>query len=241
MNKVPTPHNGASIKDVAPIVFLPGDPTRAAYLAGELLESPRPVNTTRNCLGYTGTYLGKRVTIQASGMGQPSLGIYVAELIQFYGVTDIIRLGSCGVFDKNVELNSIIICEEAITNSNIALLNKSTEQYALGPIAGSDKLLKKVLGVKRIDSSVQLLAGRVLASDLFYFDKKDWWKKIDPSCICVDMETFYLYCLGKSLGVDCLTLNLAVDNLETGEELPSEERVTHTIEMAEFALDSFLK
>lgn len=237
---MPTPHNGASVHDVATTVFLPGDPVRAAYLAKELLESPQLVNTTRNCFGYTGTYLGNSITIQASGMGQPSLGIYVSELINIYGVTDIIRLGSCGVFDESVELNSIIVCEDAITNSNIASLNESTVEYGLGPILGSEKLVKKVAETTRSGLRAAVLTGRVIASDLFYFDEKDWWKKIDPSCICVDMETFYLYCLGKSLGADCLTLNLAVDNLATGNELPSEERVTQTVEMAEFALNSIL-
>ena len=115
-----TPHNRGNIGDFAKTVLMPGDPLRAKFIAETFLENPRLVNTVRNMLAYTGTYKGKEVTVMGSGMGMPSIGIYSYELFKFYGVEQIIRIGSCGAFQENMNLFDIIICQGSSTDSNFA-------------------------------------------------------------------------------------------------------------------------
>lgn len=228
-----TPHNQANKGEIAKTVLMPGDPLRAKYLAETYLENVRVFNTTRNMLGYTGTYKGKEISIMGSGMGMPSIGIYSYELYHFYDVDNIIRIGSCGGFKEELHLRDIVIVQGACTDSNYA------HQYELPGIfsAISDYgLLEKAVALAK-EKKVPYHVGNVLSSDIFYHadDKADKWIKM--GCLATEMESYALFCNAAYAGKKALTLLTVSDSLVMKEETTAEEREKTFTAMMEIALE----
>lgn len=233
MANVPTPHNSGKIGDFAPTVLMPGDPLRAKFIAENFLEDAVLVNNVRGIHGYTGTYNGKKVTVMASGMGMPSIGIYSYELFNFYGVENIIRIGSAGAMQKNIKVRDIVIGTGACTNSNYGSQFELPGTFA--PIA-SYKLVKKA------DEAAQKLGltvhfGNVLSSDTFYDDSNSTLKWAKMGVMAVEMESAALYMNAARAGKNALCICTISDSLVTGEALPAEERQVSFREMMKLALE----
>ncbi len=229
-----TPHNGAKKGDIAETILLPGDPLRAKFIAETFLENPVQFNAVRNMLGYTGTYKGKRISVMGTGMGVPSIGIYSYELIHFYGVKNLIRVGSCGAFKEDLKLYDIILAMGASTNSNYA------DQYNLpgtfSAVASWELLYKakKVADEKEIPVTV----GSILTSDVFYSPDTESYKKwADMNVLAAEMETYALYCNAANAGVNALTILTVSDSVATREETTAEEREKGFTRMMEIALE----
>ncbi len=229
-----TPHNSAKKGEIAETILLPGDPLRAKFIAETFLEDVTQFNSIRNMFGYTGTYKGKKVSVMGTGMGVPSIGIYSYELIHFYGVKNLIRVGSCGAFDENLKLYDVIIAQGACTDSNYA------DQYDLpgtySAIASYDLLSKAVKSAE--DKGVDVHVGNILTSDVFYSQKEDSWKKwAKMGVLAAEMETYALYCNAASAGVNALTILTVSDSIAKGEETSPEERQKSFTKMMEIALE----
>lgn len=229
-----TPHNEAKEGQIAKTVLMPGDPLRAKFIADNYLENVVCFNTVRNMLGFTGTYKGKEVSVMGGGMGMPSIGIYSYELYEFYGVENIIRIGSAGGYSDEVKLHDLVIGMGASTNSNFA------HQYHLpgtfAPIADFGLLRKAVESAEKLGVSVKV--GNILSSDTFYDDDADAklaWKKM--GVMAVEMEAAALYMNAARLGKKALCMVTISDHLFTGEELSAEERQVGFRNMMEVALD----
>ncbi len=232
-----TPHIGANKGDIAETILLPGDPLRAKYIAETFLEDVVQYNNVRGMLGFTGTYKGKRVSVQGTGMGVPSIGIYTHELINEYGVKNLIRIGTAGSMKENIKLRDVVIAMSASTDSAINKLRFNGADYA--PTASADLFLKAYeVGVKK---GLSMKAGNVLTSDTFYGDDPKAWKKWAKfGVLCVEMETAQLYTTAAKFGVNALTLLTISDSLVTGEVTSAEERQTTFNDMIEVALESAL-
>lgn len=233
MSNVPTPHNSGKIGDFAPTVLMPGDPLRAKFIAETFLENAVLVNNVRGVHGYTGTYKGKKVTVMASGMGMPSIGIYSYELFNFYGVENIIRIGSAGAMQKDINVRDIVIGVGACTNSNYG------SQYSLpgtfAPIA-SYKLVKKAdEAAKKLGLNVHF--GNVLSSDTFYDDSNSTMQWAKMGVMAVEMEAAALYMNAARAGKNALCICTISDSIVTGEALPAEDRQVSFKEMMELALE----
>lgn len=229
-----TPHNAAKEGDIAKTVLMPGDPLRAKYIAENYLENVTCFNTVRNMFGYTGTYKGKRVSVMGGGMGMPSIGIYSYELYAFYGVEQIIRIGSAGGISDNVHLRDLVIGMGASTNSNFAHQYKLPGTFA--PIADFG-LLRKAVEIAE-SKGISVAVGNILSSDTFYTDDEtanDQWKKMQ--ILCVEMEAAALYMNAARAGKKALCMLTISDHLYTGEALSAEERQTTFHEMMEVALE----
>lgn len=228
----PTPHNGAKLGDIAKTVLMPGDPLRAKFLADTYLEDVTQYNSVRGMYGYTGTYKGKRVSVQGHGMGMPSIGIYTYELFNFYGVETIIRIGSAGAIDESLHIGDITIGMGACTNSNYE------DQYNLpgrfAPIASFDLVQKAVAEAERLGYTYKV--GNLLSSDTFYDDSqrlKEWQKM---GVLAVEMEAAALYMNAARAGKKALTLCTISDCPFTGEATTAEERQTKFTQMMDVAL-----
>ena len=232
-----TPHIGANKGDIAETILLPGDPLRAKYIAETFLEDVVQYNNVRGMLGFTGTYKGKRVSVQGTGMGVPSIGIYTHELINEYGVKNLIRIGTAGSIQENIKIRDVVIAMSASTDSAINKLRFNGADYA--PTASSELFLKAhEIGVKK---GLNMKAGNVLTSDTFYGDDPEAWKKWAKfGVLCVEMETAQLYTTAAKFGVNALTLLTISDSLVTGEVTSAEERQTTFNDMIEVALESAL-
>lgn len=232
-----TPHIGANKGDIAETILLPGDPLRAKYIAETFLEDVVQYNNVRGMLGFTGTYKGKRVSVQGTGMGVPSIGIYTHELINEYGVKNLIRIGTAGSIQENIKIRDVVIAMSASTDSAINKLRFNGADYA--PTASSELFLKAhEIGVKK---GLSMKAGNVLTSDTFYGDDPETWKKWAKfGVLCVEMETAQLYTTAAKFGVNALTLLTISDSLVTGEVTSAEERQTTFNDMIEVALESAL-
>jgi purine-nucleoside phosphorylase len=228
-----TPHIEAGINDYADLVLMPGDPLRAKYIAEKFFDNPILINSIRNCLGYSGFYKGKKVSVQASGMGQPSIGIYATELFKFYGVENIIRIGTCGAFDSELSLGNIIMAESACSDSVIG-------GFAPGLFVDAD--IELLQNFKNTFPRGKLTIGKILSTDTFYVDRQNWWREYAANKVLgVDMETHYLYCLAKKYKKRALTVNLVADNLETREAMPPADRINSIDDMVVHTLEaSFL-
>ena len=217
---IPTPHIGCTEQGIiAETVLLPGDPLRAKYIADNFLEDVVQFNTVRNMFGYTGTYKGKKISVMGSGMGIPSIGIYSYELIHFYGVKNLIRIGSCGSLQEDVKIRDVIIGMGACTNSNYASQYNLPGTYA--PIASYELLSKavKVAAEKEIDVKV----GNILSSDIFYDADADSWKKwAKMGVMGVEMEAAALYMNAAYAGVNALCILTVSDSLVTHEVTTAE-------------------
>ncbi|MEI4800730.1 purine-nucleoside phosphorylase [Bacillus sp. NPDC077411] len=231
-------HIGAKEGEIAESILLPGDPLRAKYIAENFLEDVTCYNNVRGMLGFTGTYKGKRVSVQGTGMGVPSISIYVNELIQSYGVKNLIRVGTCGAIQKDVKVRDVIIAMTTCTDSNINRLTFPGFDFA--PCANFD-LLKKAYDAG-IEKGLHVRVGNVLTADVFYRESMDMVKKLgDYGVLAVEMETTALYTLAAKYGVNALSVLTVSDHIFTGEETTAEERQTTFNEMIEIALDAAIQ
>lgn len=221
---VPTPHNNAKLGDIAETVLLPGDPLRAKYIAETFLENPVQYNTVRGMYGYTGTYKGKKISVQGSGMGIPSIGIYSYELIHFYGVKNLIRIGSAGAISEKLKPYDVVIGMGACTDSNYASQYNLPGTYA--PIASYELLDKAVNAAKELN--IKTTVGNILSSDVFYGEEgleglRKWQKM---GVLAVEMESAGLYMNAARAGVNALCILTISDCPFTGQVTTAEERQT---------------
>lgn len=232
MAKVPTPHIGAREGEIADRVIMAGDPLRAKFMAERFLENPVQYNAVRGMLGFTGTYKGKRVSVQGHGMGMPSIGIYSYELFNFYGVKRIIRTGSAGSINAGVKMGDVVIGMGSCTDSNYA------SQYGLpgtfAPIA--DFGLVRAAVEKAEELGVRYKVGNILASDFFYGDDADSWKQWQKmGVLAVEMEAAALYMNAARCGGEALCICTISDSLVTGEACSADERQTSFTNMMDIA------
>ena len=231
---MPTPHNNAQIGQIAKTVLMPGDPLRAKFIAENFLENAVCYNEVRGMLGFTGTYKGKEVSVQGSGMGIPSIGIYSYELFNSYGVENIIRIGTAGSIADNVNLRDVIIAQSASTNSNYASQYNLPGTYA--PTA-SYKLLKEACeNAEKLGSTYHV--GNILSSDTFYDDSDSLavWQKM--GVLAIEMEAAALYMNAARAGKNALCILTISDCPFKGLSTTAEERQTTFRDMMEIALET---
>ena len=232
-----TPHNNAPKGAFAKTVLMPGDPLRAKFIAETFLENPVLVNNVRGVQGYTGTYKGVPVSVMASGMGMPSIGIYSYELYTQYDVDNIIRVGSAGAMREDMELGSVMAGMGACTNSNFA------DQYELGgtfaPICDFDLLMAVVESAKEL--GVKMPVGNLYSSDTFYDAAGRNAKFRKMGVMAVEMEAAALYCTAAYTGKRALAICSISDNLVTGIELPPEDRQNTFTNMMKIGLEIAVK
>ena len=232
-----TPHIGAKKGDIAETILLPGDPLRAKYIAETFLQDIVQYNNVRGMLGFTGTYKGKKVSVQGTGMGVPSIGIYSHELITEYGCKNLIRVGTAGSLQENVKIRDVVLAMSASTDSAINKLRFNGADYA--PTANAELLFKAYEVGKA--KGLSMKAGNILTSDTFYGDEPEAWKKWAKfGVLCVEMETAQLYTTAAKFGVNALTILTISDSLVTGEATSAEERQLTFNDMIEVALESAL-
>ena len=229
-----TPHNNAKPGDIAEAVLLPGDPKRAEYIAKTYLENPVCYNQVRGMLGFTGTYKGKRVSVQGTGMGQPSLSISVTELFRFYDVKKAIRVGTCGSVNKDTPVRSVILATAASTDSAINTRRFNGMHFAP---AADFELLKSAYDVAK-SKDVICKVGTVVSSDIFYDDAQTWKLWAEYGVLGIEMEAAELYTLAAKYGRKALAVLTVSDNIATGEETNAEERQTSFNTMMEIALEA---
>ncbi|WP_153126442.1 purine-nucleoside phosphorylase [Peribacillus tepidiphilus] len=230
-------HIGAKVGEIADTVLLPGDPLRAKYIAETFLESPKLYNEVRNMFGYTGTYKGKRISVQGTGMGVPSISIYVNELIQSYDVQNLIRVGTCGAIQKDVKVRDVILAMTSSTDSQMNRLTFGGVDYA--PTASFD-LLKKAYDAG-IEKGLNLKVGSVFTADMFYNDNAEHEKWAQYGILAIEMETTALYTIAAKFGRKALSVLTVSDHIITGEETTAEERQTTFNDMIEVALEAAIK
>lgn len=235
MKPYPTPHINATPDDFAKTVLMPGDPLRSKFIAETFLTEPRLVNNVRGVQGYTGTWKGVRVSVMASGMGIPSIGIYSYELYHFFGVENIIRVGSAGGMSPAVHVRDVILGECAATNSNFG------KQFGL-PSDFSPNCDKKLLSVALEEAKkkgVRYHTGMLFSSDTFYSaDKEESARFASRGALGVEMEAAGLYMTAAHAGKRALAICTVSDHLLTGESLSAELRQTSFTDMMEIALDT---
>ncbi len=233
MSNTPTPHISAKPGDFAETVLMPGDPLRAKFIAENFLEDAVLVNNVRGIQGYTGTYKGKRVSVMASGMGMPSMGIYSYELFNFYGVENIIRVGTAGVVRPDLKVRDVVLGQGACTNSNYAAQYGLPGTYA--PICSFELLQKAVKAAE--DLGIKPLVGNIFSSDVFYDDNRglELWQKM--GVLATEMEAAALYMNAARAGKKALTIVTISDNPFTGEATTSEERQVSFTNMMKIALE----
>lgn len=232
---VPTPHNSAQKSDFAKTVLMPGDPLRAKFIAENFLEGAVLVNNVRGIQGYTGYYNGKRVSVMASGMGMPSMGIYSYELFSFYDVSSIIRIGSAGGLIDSLQLRDIVIGMGACTNSNFA--NQYDLHGTFAPIASYELLEKAVNNTRRM--GIEPHVGNLLSADVFYDDSNsqlDWAKM---GVLAVEMETAALYMNAARSNKKALSICTISDMVtDTAKSCTAQEREKTFTDMMKIALET---
>ncbi len=229
-----TPHNNAEKGNIAETVLLPGDPLRAKFIAENFLKDTEQFNAVRNMLGYTGIYNGRRVSVMGTGMGCPSIGIYSYELIHMYGVKNLIRVGSCGGYDKNLKLFDIILAIGASTDSNYA------NQYNLPGIFSATASWELLSKAKRVadENNIAATVGNIVTSDIFYHDSLDDWKRWSKmGILAAEMETYALYCNASRAGVNALTILTVSDSISNNTETTPEQREKGFKDMMKIALE----
>ena len=243
-NPYPTPHINATPSDFARTVLMPGDPLRSKFIAEHFLDNAALVNNVRGVHGYTGTYKGERVSVMASGMGMPSIGIYSYELYRFFGVENIMRIGSAGAMNENIRVRDIVMGIGACTNSNFA------HQYHLpgsfAPVADY-KMLKTCADLAE-EMGIRYHVGNILSSDTFYNDEENVfdgfrstpsWSKM--GVMAVEMEAAALYMNAARCGKSALAICTISDHLLTGEATTAEERQNSFTQMMELALETAVR
>lgn len=234
MTNIPTPHIGAKLGEIAKTVLMPGDPLRAKFIADNFLEDVVQFNSIRNMFGYTGTYKGKRISVMGGGMGMPSIGIYSYELFNFYGVDNIIRIGTAGSIADKLNLRDVVIGLGASTNSSYASQYNLPGTFA--PIASYDLVSSAVEAAKA--KNINAVVGNILSSDTFYSADKtalDKWKSM--GILAVEMEAAALYMNAAEAGKNALCILTISDCPLRGESLPAEDRQVSFTEMMKIALE----
>ncbi len=230
-----TPHNSANVGEIAKSVLMPGDPLRAKFIAETFLENPKLVNNVRGVQGYTGTWKGKPVTVMASGMGMPSIGIYSYELFKFYDVENIIRVGSAGGYVPELKLFDVVIADSAYSESTYAKEQCGYDSDTQYP--------SKELNEKLIESAKNLgittHVGLIHSSDVFYRESNDYMEIIkEKKCLAVEMESFALFSNARTLGKNASCILTISDSFVTTEETTPEQRENSFTDMIKIALDA---
>jgi purine-nucleoside phosphorylase len=229
-------HIGAKPGEIAPRVLLPGDPLRAKWIAETYLQDAKCYTTVRNMLGFTGTYQGVEVSVQGSGMGMPSASIYAHELIAEYGVTTLIRIGTCGALCEDMALRDVVAASAAATDSAMNRVRfDGLIDYA--PVADFE-LLRTAVDIATAQG-IPLRVGQVLAADAFYTDRPDLFDKLaEYGVLAVEMETAALYTIAARFRARALTLLTVSDHIKTGAKSTATEREQTFGQMTSIALDS---
>lgn len=230
-------HIGAKKDEIADKILLPGDPLRAKYIAETFLENAVCYNKVRGMYGFTGTYKGKRISVQGTGMGVPSISIYIHELMQEYDVQTLIRVGSCGSIQKDVHIRDCILALSASTNSQMNRITFGSVDYA--PTANFD-LLKKAYDAA-VSKGIDVKVGSVFTTDLFYNDQAEHEKWAEYGILAIEMETAALYTLAAKFGRRALSVLTVSDHVLTGEETSAAERESTFNEMVEIALEAAIQ
>lgn len=237
---MPTPHIESKKEDIAKNVLMPGDPLRAKYIAENFLEDYKLINTVRNMYGYTGKYKGKEVTVFASGMGVPSIGIYSYELYKFYDVENIIRIGTCGSFHEDIKLLDVVLSSGAYCKS---YFDELLDGVDLNFIQSSAELNRKIMN-KAKERYLNLKVGKTITSDVFdlYCDDEEKFRGNFPDMnfLAVEMEAFGLFYIANKLGRNASALMTVVDSLYDKRSLSIEEREKSLNDMIEMALESII-
>lgn len=237
-----TPHNNAKIGEIAKTVIMPGDPLRAKYIAENFLDDYKLVNEVRNIYAYTGTYKGKEITVMASGMGMPSMGIYCYELYKVYGVENIIRIGSCGAYKPELKLFDIILSNQVYNEGNFALTLNNDDCH----ITSASQELNNIIENTAKENNINLTIGNTICSDCFdvyMTDVNQFLSRIpeDFNPISAEMEAFALFYIANMLGKKASCLMSVVDSKFITDIATTEERQTGLNNMIKLALDSCLK
>ncbi|MCI8319134.1 MAG: purine-nucleoside phosphorylase [Lachnospiraceae bacterium] len=235
MSHIPTPHIEAKAGDFAKTVLMPGDPLRSKHIAETFLEDAVLVNNVRGVNGYTGMWKGKRVSVMASGMGMPAIGIYSYELFHFYDVENIIRIGTAGAMSQELKIRDIVLGMGACTDSDYAKQFQLPGTFA--PIA-SYELLEKAVNALKAKGNVNYKVGNLYSSDVFYNDNArttELWQKM--GVLAVEMEAAALYMNAARCGKNALAICTVSDNLVTGEKTTSAERQSSFSDMVRIALE----
>ena len=228
-----TPHIHADADAFAPTVLMPGDPLRAKHIADTFLTDVKCINTVRNMYGFTGKYNGKDVSVMGSGMGVPSMSIYATELVKFYGVKNIIRIGSCGGLPLSVKVREVVIAMGASTDSAV---NRNRLQGMDFAALASFDLLERAVAAARA-KNIGVKVGNVFTSDLFYNPNETLFDTLEKYGILgVEMEAAGLYGVAAEYGINALSIMTVSDHIRTGESLSPDERQTSFNEMVEIAL-----
>ena len=237
-----TPHNTAKLEDIANIVLMPGDPLRAEYIAENFLEDYKLVNSVRDMYAYTGNYKGKRLTVMASGMGMPSMGIYSYELFKYYNVDTIIRIGSCGGYSKDLKLFDIILSENCYSESNFALTMNNEDCH----IAKSSTEINEIIKNTAKENNLNLFVGNTVCTDcfdLYMTDINQFFDRIPAGFnpLGSEMEAFALFYIAKFFNKKASCIMSVVDSKYIKEVATPEERQNGLDNMIKLALDSALK
>ena len=231
-------HIAAKNGEIADTVLLPGDPKRAKWIAENFLENAVCYTDIRGMLGFTGTYKRKRISVQGTGMGIPSMSIYITELMKDYGVKTLIRVGSAGSYQEDVKIRDIVVALSTSTDSNIN--NRRFKGASFAPTVNFD-LLSKVLKTAE-EKNIKIKAGNILTSDEFYNDDASYFKKwAEFGVLAVEMETAALYTLASKYKAKALSILTISDSLVSPEITSSEEREKTFNEMIELALETAIK
>lgn len=236
MSNIPTPHIGLDDKDdIAKVVLMPGDPLRAKFLAENYLDNVICFNKVRNVFGYTGYYKGKKVSVMASGMGMPSIGIYSYELFKFYDVDTIIRIGSCGAYNANFSVYDLVLAKSAYSESTFADVAFGYKDELLEPSIELNDLIKN----KAKELNIKIKEGIIHSSDVFYHEGDEYLKNVCDThkCDVVEMESFALFANAKNLGKKAACLLTVSDSFVTHEVTTSAEREKNFTKMMELALE----
>ena len=233
MANIPTPHITAKEGDFARTVLMPGDPLRSKFFAENFLENPVLVNNVRGVQGYTGTYHGKRVSVMASGMGMPSIGIYSYELFNFYGVENIIRIGSAGMLSEKLKVRDIVAGMTAFTNSSFG--KQFGFDGTLAPCCSYELLTQAMEEAKKLGA--HMVPGALYSSDCFYDESAPLGKLKNLGVLAVEMEAAALYLNAARAGKNALAICTISDNPFTGEGLSAEERQNSFTQMMKIALE----
>lgn len=232
-----TAHNEAKKEEIASTVLMPGDPLRAKYIADNFLTDAKQVNTVRNMFAYTGFYKGKKITVMASGMGMPSMGIYSYELFKFYDVEKIIRIGSVGAYTKDLNLYDLILVSSSYSDSNYAKIQNGCNDDILYP---SESLNNRIIETSK-KLNYDLHVGTIHSSDVFYSDIVNINSLVNEKhCLGVEMESFALFHNANVLKKEAACILTVSNNIITNEDTTSEERQNSLNKMVELALESIL-
>lgn len=232
-----TPHNEAKRGDIKDTVLMPGDPLRAKYIAENFFTDVKQFNAVRNMFGYSGKYKGKELSVMGSGMGIPSIGIYAHELYEQYDVKNIIRVGSCGAYSKDLKLFDLVLAMGASSDSNFA--HQFNLPGTISAICDFDLLRKAVTSAEKLDMNVRV--GNVFSSDIFYNNNEDEWKRWEElGILAVEMECYGLYLTAQKLGKKALGILTVSDSFHLKEQTTPKEREKSFNDMILVALESCL-